>query len=251
MPTYLKKAPAVSTFWRILGPIFFGMSILFFMAVTAFAQIPNPGSWAGTTSRNQPMSFTVSRDSTQWSSFKLKTDFSGTGISGWIEIPVPGPNPISAGYFSYTSSTYSFTGNFTSSRLANGTFSFTNYPIPIYGGYFYLTQSGTWSASSKAPLRPSPRDSHAMTYDPVQEKVLLFGGYSSDDASDVKDTWAWNGKKWAKVGSAGPSPRASAAMASDTLRKRIVLFGGGQDEETKFSDTWEWDGKTWKQVNLK
>lgn len=248
MHHYLKKVQAVSSFRGIVGSILTCMSVLFFMAATAFAHIPTPGYWAGTTNRNQPMSFTVSRDSTQWSSFKLKTDFSGGGVSGSVEITLSGHGPISAGYFSFSGSTFSFTGNFTSSRLTNGTYSFTNFPIFVYPGYYYLTQYGTWSASSNAPLRPSPRDKHAMTYDPVQKKVVLFGGYSSDDASNVKDTWVWDGKKWAKASSAGPSARAGAAMAYDPILNKSVLFGGSHDEQA-LNDTWTWDGIKWKIVS--
>lgn len=119
-----------------------------------------PGSWAGTTSRSYPMSFNVSTNGAQWSNFTLKTNYSGTaacgvGVSGTITISVSGPGSISSNSFSYSGSTFAFTGNFTSGTTATGTYAFTNYPIfvslpyPPYVCYYYLTQSGTWSATKQ------------------------------------------------------------------------------------------------------
>ena len=102
------------------------------------------------------MSFDVSADSTQWSNFKLKTDYSAPncGVSyGTIEVTVPGPGSITNNQFSYTSSTYSFTGEFSDAVSATGTYAFNNYqiviplPYPPYVCFYYLTQSGTWTAN--------------------------------------------------------------------------------------------------------
>lgn len=117
--------------------------------------VPQDGSWAGTTSHSHPMSYTVQSGGTQWAQFKLNTDFvSATcGASGTIEITVPGPGSISNGYFSYDSGTYDFSGDFSSSTVASGSYAFTNYqitiglPWPPYICFDYLTQSGTWNAS--------------------------------------------------------------------------------------------------------
>jgi len=117
---------------------------------------PVAGHWAGTTSRGHPMSFEVSLDSTQWISFTLETDFSAPSCgvsSGTLETTVPGPGSITNNQFSYSSSTYSFTGQFTSATTSTGTYNYNNFqiviglPYPPYVCFYYLTQSGTWSAS--------------------------------------------------------------------------------------------------------
>ena len=103
------------------------------------------------------MSFDISSDGTQWSNFKLKTDFSttscGGSTSGTIETTITGPGSISGNQFSFSGSTFSFMGKFNSPTTASGTYAFTNLqiviglPYPPYVCYYYLTQSGTWTSN--------------------------------------------------------------------------------------------------------
>jgi hypothetical protein len=105
---------------------------------------PVDGHWTGTTSRGWPISFNVSSGGTSWSDFKLKTDFSAGGCSGTLETTVFGPGTITNNQFSYSGGTFSFSGQFTSSTTANGTYAFTNHSIPGCGNF---SQSGTWTAN--------------------------------------------------------------------------------------------------------
>jgi hypothetical protein len=115
-------------------------------------------SWTGMTFWNEPMSFKVINSGTQWSTFKLKAVFAGCSASGTIEITVFGPGNITNDQFSYSGSTFSFTGQFTSPFTATGTYSFNNHlivvslPYPPYVCYVHFNQSGTWSAST--PVQP-------------------------------------------------------------------------------------------------
>ena len=95
---------------------------------------------------------------------------------------------------------------------------------------------------------PSPRDHHAMVFDSVRGKVVLFGGGDADPSGRADffgDTWEWDGQTWTRVASTGPPARVHFAMAFDPERERTVLVGGygpdGPDDRT-----WEWDGKTWE-----
>ena len=115
----------------------------------SIAATPIDGSWTGTTSRGYPMSFTVLSTGTQWNDFKLKTDYNFGFCYGTTEVTVSKPGNFPTSQFSYTSSTYSFAGQFTSPTTASGTYSFVNDYITGCG---YLTQSGTWTAS--VPLPP-------------------------------------------------------------------------------------------------
>jgi hypothetical protein len=99
------------------------------------------------------------------------------------------------------------------------------------------------------------RNAHAMTFDAVGRRVLLFGGA---DHSNVRgDTWAWHSarREWALVSATGPAPRTFPAMAFDLARGEVVLFGGnrvlfGPDDavDTFLADTWVFRGDQW--VNL-
>ena len=111
--------------------------------------VPVSGHWTGSTSRGQPMSFDVSISGTQWSTFKLKTDFTIGSCSGTVEYTVPGPGDIINDAFSRSLSTFSFNGQFTSPAAASGNFAFTNEPVTGCGTF---TQSGTWSATTTLPL---------------------------------------------------------------------------------------------------
>jgi hypothetical protein len=99
----------------------------------------------------------------------------------------------------------------------------------------------TWVQRSPA-LAPSPRFAHAMTYDPVRRRVLLFGGFDVAGASN--ETWEWDGTSWTlRAPPAVPSGRAYHGLAYDSARARVVLFGGYNG--SGIADTWEWDGGTW------
>jgi hypothetical protein len=100
-------------------------------------------------------------------------------------------------------------------------------------------------------VSPPARFGHAMAYDEVSKKVVMFGGWS--DSGTASDTWLWDGANWTEVqGSAGPSARANAAMAFDTVSGEMILFGGmvAGSPATWPSDTWAWDGSAWHLKNV-
>jgi galactose oxidase-like protein len=45
-----------------------------------------------------------------------------------------------------------------------------------------------------ADTGPSVRGGHAMAYDSLRGRVILFGG--DDGQNSFGDTWAWNGTDW-------------------------------------------------------
>jgi hypothetical protein len=114
----------------------------------------------------------------------------------------------------------------------------------------YNGVTGTWE--KRTPVggsQPTPRTEHAMAYDPVRERVLLFGG---NDGTFCQDLWEWDGVTgtWTDRTPPGakPTPRQNAGLVWDVARSRAVLFGGGEtDGANPKSDTWEWDGAsgTW------
>ena len=95
---------------------------------------------------------------------------------------------------------------------------------------------------------PPERGAAAMVYDPIGQRCLLFGGYSS--VGPRKDLWSWNGKAWTEIGSAPPeaSGRGDFAMAFDRGRNKLVVHGGWPGSGLLLTDTLEWDpaSNTWQ-----
>lgn len=92
------------------------------------------------------------------------------------------------------------------------------------------------------PTSPPARAGHAMAYDPVGGKVLVFGGY--DDTGYRNDTWTWDGVTWTEEAPAtSPAPRAGPGIAYDRVSRQLVMFGGFTGSGY-LGDTWTWDGAT-------
>ncbi|MBI2838606.1 MAG: hypothetical protein HYX75_09840 [Acidobacteria bacterium] len=105
---------------------------------------PTSGSWTGTTSRGQPMSYQVISGGTQYRYFKLKTDFDFGSCYGTTETTVTSTGSISNGSFGSTGGTFGYTGQFSSATSATGTYQYSGLYIYPCG---YLYQTGTWSAN--------------------------------------------------------------------------------------------------------
>jgi RHS repeat-associated protein len=101
----------------------------------------------------------------------------------------------------------------------------------------------TWSPVASLP---AGRGYAGVSYDPVRERVYVFGGVGS--AGLLPSTLAWNGTSWSTVTSTGPSARKGAAMAFDDRTGTMVLFGGIPASNVALSDTWQFNGTTWSQT---
>jgi len=130
--------------------------------------------------------------------------------------------------------------------------------IVLFGGRFGGFGSGTagdtwvWTGLTwtqlTPPASPTARFGHAMAYDEIRQRVVLFGG--SGSSGQLGDTWEWDGTNWlVRSSSNHPSPRYEHAMAYDQLRQRVVLFGGYSSAFLNLDDTWEWDGTNWVQLS--
>ncbi|MFN0133596.1 MAG: GC-type dockerin domain-anchored protein [Phycisphaerales bacterium] len=114
-----------------------------------------------------------------------------------------------------------------------------------------VLNSETWEWNGTAwtlrtNIGPSPRGDHAMAYDSLRGKTVLFGGYNDLTGIDNNETWEWDGTAWTQRMVSGPSRRGGHNMAYDTLRHVTVLFGGWINGGTANSgETWEWNGSAW------
>ncbi|MEM7200646.1 MAG: kelch repeat-containing protein [Planctomycetota bacterium] len=92
---------------------------------------------------------------------------------------------------------------------------------------------------------PPARWDHTMTYDPLRQEVVMFGG---DRGSTLADTWVWSGSGWSPRLVTGPLRRSRSAMVFDSARGEVILFGGSQMGTSFGEDTWAWDGTQWRQL---
>ena len=108
---------------------------------------------------------------------------------------------------------------------------------------------GQWVTTAAGGGWPAARSGHAMAYDPVRGRTVLFGGSGAGGVMDPA-TWEWDGTSWTMVYAGGvgaPPPRSSPVMEYLPSIGRVVLFGG-LSSPNFLDDTWTWDGTIWTQV---
>lgn len=112
----------------------------------------------------------------------------------------------------------------------------------MFGGYGQSLMQDTWEWNGVAwlqrtsPVQPSPREGASMAFDPVSNRMLMYGGSGS------VETWSWDGAVWQQhLLLTPPSLRIRQSMVTDLRRARIVLFGGNLFD----AFTYEWDGAQW------
>jgi hypothetical protein len=147
----------------------------------------------------------------------------------------------------------------------------------MFGGYYtsgstYYPRGDTWRMEEKTPNiyewgwvemssvnAPEARFFHAMTYDDVEDRVILFGGAKGDIESysnTLGDTYQHDGTNWSKKSivdyhdddqaGGGPSPRWGSVMAYDSDRGMSIMFGGRG--EVSLNESWEYmeDKYSWR-----
>ena len=110
----------------------------------------------------------------------------------------------------------------------------------------WLWNGSSWSQvalSGNPANNPPKRFAASMVYDAALGEIVLFGGTSANNVTDLNDTWVWNGSTatWTQVNQTGPSARDSFGMAYDSVNQEVVLFGGYTNTSYS-SETWTFDG---------
>jgi hypothetical protein len=94
------------------------------------------------------------------------------------------------------------------------------------GTWIYSPASNAWE-HLELNSQPPPRANSRLLYDPVNKKVILFGGDQLDRL--VSDTWTFDvvAQKWEeKKPKRCPSPRAGHALLWLPKSKKVLLLGG-------------------------
>lgn len=111
----------------------------------------------------------------------------------------------------------------------------------LSGELFALSLGGApgWSALAATGTPPSPRVGHSAIYDPVRDRMIVFGGY--DGTSFLNDVWALSlsgTPAWTLLSPSGapPDSRDYHGAIYDPVRERMVVFGGNNG--SVYNDVW-------------
>lgn len=120
--------------------------------------------------------------------------------------------------------------------------------------YNPTTNAWTTLSADGNPNGPSTTTRPGMAYDPVANRLVVFGGSDSINSVNLDETWAFDlvTNTWTMLpnpspGVTAPSARAGCKMAYDATSGGIILFGGqGPGGNTdRYNDTWLLAGTTW------
>jgi hypothetical protein len=97
---------------------------------------------------------------------------------------------------------------------------------------------------------PAYRYIGTMDYDPIDQYVVLFGGYGNGSATPYSDTWTYANGRWNELDISGPPARYAAMMTWDAGDGYMLLFGG-YDSSTAvvYNDTWTFVHGAWTQLS--
>jgi hypothetical protein len=143
----------------------------------------------------------------------------------------------------------------------------------LFGGWHeeangtYIRLNDTWLFSLKnriwterhPSISPSARSDSEVAYDPLEDSVLLLGGFSG--SAYLGDIWSYTlrSDSWtARPAAVEPSPRADGRLVHLDGEDRFILFGGNDYSGSNhafhhLADTWtyNWNSNLWKPLPLK
>jgi galactose oxidase-like protein/flagellar hook capping protein FlgD len=103
-----------------------------------------------------------------------------------------------------------------------------------------LPGSTSWSTPAPAGGPAPPRTGHAAAYDPIRDRMIVFGGHGN--AGVFQDTWALNlgTQVWIDLAPSGTKPvaRDGHLMVYDSTHDRMVVFGGLDADNNAQNDVW-------------
>ncbi|MGH3055008.1 MAG: Kelch repeat-containing protein, partial [Gaiellaceae bacterium] len=117
-----------------------------------------------------------------------------------------------------------------------------------------LSGSPDWTQLAPSGTPPSQRYAHTAIYDPVRDRMVVFGGYDNT-VGLVNDVWSLSlagSPAWAQLAPSGTPPVAREWHSAiyDPVRDRMLVFGG-TDGLNLLGDVWSLalaGGTAWSQV---
>jgi hypothetical protein len=128
--------------------------------------------------------------------------------------------------------------------------------LPAHTSSSPITSSPTVAATLNPTSRnpPPPRYGPAVGFDPISNRLLLFGGspqpLGGHPTDRLADTWAWDGQVWTQLSPAhSPTSLYGARLVLDPVSGRLLLVSGaGQTDASgavRQQGMWSWDGGDW------
>jgi len=214
--------PPVWTHLAPLGPLPTGRSMTYAVYDPVGDRVVMFGGWSGTAFLNDLWQLSLS------------------GAPTWSILPAPGFPPSTrrdgAAVYDAANNRIVYFGGLEGSN-PNGVLINQTWALSLGG-------TPSWSPLSPSGSPPTPRASFGSAYDPVGNRLIVFGGY--DGPADEKDVWALSlgagSETWTQLfvdpGPANPPGNCDYAMAYDPARNRAVYFGGKRNFQS--SETWLW-----------
>ncbi len=125
----------------------------------------------------------------------------------------------------------------------------------LFGGYsneYGGDRNETWTYDGEDWIqqfperKPYPRHRHAMAYDPLREKIVVYGGeflWWGLNRTYYQDTWEWDGENWTQLFPAhNPDGPIAAKMVYHNTRQTCVWVNR--------LTTWEWNGIDWSEIEV-
>ncbi len=99
-----------------------------------------------------------------------------------------------------------------------------------------MVDDGTWIAAAQ----PTARFCHTAIYDPVRDRMIVFGGYDGGFRNDVWALSLSGTPVWCDLSPSGtaPTPRNVQTAIYDPVRDRMIVFGGFDVTGNYVNDTW-------------
>lgn len=114
--------------------------------------------------------------------------------------------------------------------------------------------TGAWNEMTFSGSAPSARTGHSAIYDPVRNRVVVFGG--NQGMTLYGQVWALSltgTPSWTLVSTTGgpPAARTQHVAVYDSKRDRMIVHGGQTTSGVPFADTWALDfaTDTWSEVS--
>jgi N-acetylneuraminic acid mutarotase len=109
---------------------------------------------------------------------------------------------------------------------------FAGYGGPEVGSYLddlwsYDPAADTWEQLDAGQTAPPPRAWHRAAWDPVQERLLVLGGFAGG-VDYLDDVWAYDPEAdaWEELSFAEPAPTARAQHSAVWAVDSLLVFGG-------------------------
>jgi len=133
--------------------------------------------------------------------------------------------------------------------------------VIMYGGFSGPVDASTpsaamWELTASGwqklcdPCDPGPRVYHAMAYDPVRDRIVLYGG-TSNGTTGVDTVFEWDGA-WTQTTTTGPTgtpgARELSSLVYDLQHSRMLLFGGEGPDDAPLDDVWSYAAGAWTRL---